>query len=67
MSTFAIFFYIFTGALSLSYMLFGKKQGNAIALVSGLGLGVIPYFGLEMWQMVLLAVVFMGLPFMLKV
>ena len=67
MSTFEILFYIFTGALSLSYMLFGKKQGNAIALVSGIGLGVIPYFGLEMWQMVLLAVVFMGFPFVLKV
>jgi len=67
MSTFAILFYIFTGALSLSYMIFGKKQGNAIAFVSGLGLGVIPYFGLEMWQMVLLAVVFMGLPFFVKV
>ena len=67
MSTFAILFYIFTGALSLSYMIFGKKQGNAIAFVSGLGLGVIPYFGLEMWQMVLVAVMFMGLPFVLKV
>ena len=67
MSTFAILFYIFTGALSLSYMVFGKKQGNAIAFVSGLGLGVIPYFGLEMWQMVLVAIVFMGLPFLIKV
>ncbi len=67
MSTFALLFYIFTGALSLSYMVFGKKQGNAIAFVSGLVLGVIPYFGLEMWQMVLLAVVFMGLPFVLKI
>ena len=67
MSTFAILFYIFTGALSLSYMIFGKKQGNAIAFVSGLGLGVVPYFGLEMWQMVVLAVLFMGLPFVLKI
>ena len=47
MSTFAIFFYIFTGALSLSYMIFGKKQSKPIAFVSGLGLGVIPllWFG----------------------
>ena len=67
MNTFAILFYIFTSALSLSYMIFGKKQGNAIAFVSGLGLGVTPYFGLEMWQMVLVAVMFMGLPFVLKV
>jgi len=67
MSTFAIFFYIFTSALSLSYMVFGKKQNNAIAFVSGLGLGVVPYFGLEMWQMVLVAVVFMGLPFLIRV
>ena len=67
MSTFAILFYIFTGALSLSYMIFGKKQSKPIAFVSGLGLGVIPYFGLEMWQMVLVAVVFMGLPFLVKI
>ena len=66
MSTLSVLFYIFTGALSLSYMIFGKKQGNAIAFVSGLGLGVIPYFGLEMWQMVVMAVVFMGLPFVLR-
>ena len=67
MSTFAILFYIFTGALSISYLVFGKKQGNAIAFISGLGLGVVPYFGLEMWQMVVLSVVFMGLPFVVKV
>lgn len=67
MTTFAILFYIFTGAFSLSYMIFGKRQGNAIAFLSGLGLAVIPYFSLEMWQMVLLAIVFMGLPFLLKV
>ncbi len=67
MSTFTILFYIFTGALSLSYMIFGKKQGNAIAFVSSLGLGVVPYFSLEIWQMVLVAVVFMGLPFLIRV
>jgi len=67
MSTFELLFYIFTGALSLSYMIFGKKQGNAIAFVSGLGLGDIPYFGLKMWQMIVLAVLFMGLPFVLKI
>ena len=67
MSTFSILFYLFTGALSLSYMLFGKKQGKAVALLAGLGLGILPYFGLEMWQMVIGAVILIILPFVLKV
>lgn len=67
MSTFALLFYIFTGALSLSYMVFGKKQGKAVAFLSGLGLGVLPYFGLTMWQMPVLALGLMILPFVVKV
>ena len=67
MSTFSVLFYVFTGALSLSYMLFGKKQRKAVALLAGLGLGILPYFGLEMWQMVIGAVILIVLPFMLKV
>ena len=67
MSIFELLFYIFTGSLAISYMVYGKKQGKAIAFLSGLGLGIIPYFGLEMWQMIVTAVLLMGFPFLMKV
>ena len=66
MSGYEMFFYIITTSLSLSYMVFGKKQHNSVALVSGLGLGVIPYFDLEMWQMSLIALGLIVLPFVLE-
>jgi len=66
-STSALLFYIFFGSAALAYMVYGKSQRNAVALLAGIGLAVIPYFGLELWLMVLLSLVMMALPFFLRI
>ena len=67
MSGYEMFFYIITSALSLSYIVYGKKQHNSITLICGLGLGVIPYFDLQMWQMSLVALGLIVLPYLISI
>ena len=67
MTTETVLFYIFSGAIAMAYMIYGKKQRKAAALLCGLGLAVVPYFALQMWVMLLLSAVMVILPFMLKV
>ena len=38
MSTETVLFYIFSGAIAMAYMIYGKKQRKAVALLCGLGL-----------------------------
>jgi len=67
MSTSSLLIYIFLGSASLSYFMYGKTQRKAVALFSGIGLGVAPYFGLEMWQLIVVSVLMMALPFFVKI
>jgi len=65
MSTSLILIYIFLGSTSLSYMMYAKSQRKAIALISGIILGILPYFNLSIWLMLFLALIFMALPFII--
>jgi len=67
MTTTSILIYIFLGSASLSYFMYGKSQRKAVALFCGIGLGVVPYFGLGMWQLVIVSVIMMALPFFVKI
>jgi len=67
MSTSTLLLYIFFGSAALAYMIYGKSQRNAMALLAGIGLAVLPYFGLELWLMTLLSLVIMALPFFLRI
>ena len=67
MSTTSILIYIFLGSASLAYFIYGKAQRKAVALFSGIGLGIVPYFGLEMWQLLVVSVIMMALPFFIKI
>ena len=67
MSTSTLLIYIFFGSVALAYITYGKSQRNAISLLSGIGLAVLPYFGLDMWRMVLLSLLMMALPFLIRV
>ena len=46
MSTSTLLIYIFFGSVALSYMMYGKSQRKAIALLSGIGLAVLTLFQL---------------------
>ena len=52
MSTSILLIYIFFGSVAFAYMTYGKSQRKAVALFSGIGLAVLPYFGLDMWLMI---------------
>ena len=67
MSTFTLLIYIFFGSVALAYIMYGKSQRKAVALLSGIGLAVLPYFGLNMWLMVLLSLLIMTLPFLIRI
>ena len=67
MSTGSLLIYIFLGSVSLSYFMYGKTQRKAVALFCGIGLGIAPYFGLDMWLLVLVSIFMMGLPFFIKI
>ncbi|KYJ85930.1 hypothetical protein [Sulfurovum riftiae] len=66
MSTSTILIYIFFGSAALAYITYGKTQRKVIALFSGIGLAIVPYFGLEMWLMVLVSLLLMTLPFVIR-
>jgi hypothetical protein len=63
MSTSTLLIYIFFGSAALAYIMYGKSQRKAVALLSGIGLAVLPYFGLDMWLMILLSLLMLSLPF----
>ena len=67
MSTSTLLIYIFFGSAALAYIMYGKSQRKAVALLSGIGLAVLPYFGLDIWLMVLLSLLIMALPFLIRI
>ena len=58
--------YIFLGAAAFAYMVYGKQQKKAVAMLSGIGLAVIPYFGFGFWYMTGISVLLLALPFLLR-
>jgi len=66
MSTSTILIYVFLGSASLSYLIYAKSQHKAIALISGIILGILPYFNLPLWLIFLLALIVMIFPFILN-
>ena len=67
MTTSSILIYIFLASASLAYFIYGKAQRKAMALFSGIGLGIAPYFGLDMWLLVVVSLVMMALPFFVRI
>ncbi|MCP9834282.1 MULTISPECIES: hypothetical protein [unclassified Cyanobium] len=54
------------GSVGLGYMLYGKKQGHAVALGCGVLLVVIPFGFSNLAALVAVALVLMVLPFLLS-
>ena len=67
MSTSTLLLYIFFGSAAMAYILYGKSQRKAVALLSGIALAVLPYFGFDIWLMALLSLLLMALPFFIRV
>jgi len=67
MTTTSLLIYIILGSLGISYLMYGKAQRKAVALFSGIGLSVAPYFTMNLWLLVPLALVFIVLPFFITI
>jgi hypothetical protein len=54
------------GAVGAGYFVYGKKQGNAWALVAGIGLCVFPYFISDLFVQLAVGTVLLALPFLAR-
>ena len=55
------------GSIGMGYFVYGRKQRNPIALVSGMALCCIPYFLSNILLLVLASIAFIALPFIIKI
>jgi hypothetical protein len=62
MSTWSILTGVLLGAIGMGYIVYGRKQMNAMALVSGILLCIFPYFVPHIWITLPLAAAIMILP-----
>jgi uncharacterized BrkB/YihY/UPF0761 family membrane protein len=65
MSTSALLLYIFLASASFAYIIYGKQQRDAAALLNGISLGALAYFDLPLWQMGVTTLLLLVLPFLL--
>lgn len=65
-STTSIMWGLLFGSIGLGYLVYGRRQRRGIALLSGVVLCAFPYFVGNVVLMILIAIVFMALPFFIK-
>ena len=61
--TTAMLFGLVYGAIGLGFFLYGKRQGQAVPMLCGAGLGILPYFTTNPWILLLLGAILIVLPF----
>jgi hypothetical protein len=62
----SIIFGIFWGIVGIAYFRYGKKQQNIVALISGIGLMVFPYFISSLFPIVFIGFALVVIPFFIK-
>ena len=50
------------GSIGLGYFMYGKKQSNVVARLSGIGLMIYPYFVSSALLLIVIGLVLMALP-----
>jgi hypothetical protein len=65
-STASIMWALLIGSVGMAYVVYGRKQRRGIALLSGIGLCVFPYFVSNVILMILIAVILMALPYFIR-
>ena len=63
----AILWGLLFGSVGLGYFIYGRKQRRVVPLLSGLGLMVCPYFVPGALLLVFLCIVFMALPYFVRI
>ncbi len=62
----SIFAIVVFGAVGTGYFVYGKKQGNLWALLSGIGLCIFPYFVADFFLQLAVGTVLLALPFLVR-
>jgi len=57
---------ILYGSIGMGYFVYGKKQQLILALLSGVGLMVFPYFVSNVWLSIVIGIALMALPFFIQ-
>ncbi len=57
---------LFFGCVGMGYIMYGRKQRNAIALVAGVALCGFPYLISNILLMLLVGAILMAIPFFIK-
>ncbi len=65
-STARIMWGLLFGSFGMGYLVYGKKQRQGIALLSGFGLCFFPYFVSSTILLVLIGLALLALPFILR-
>lgn len=66
MDTATLLWGVIFGAVGVGYAIYGRKQRAPIPLVCGIGLMVFPYFISNVWAIVLVGAVLMGIPYFVR-
>ena len=66
MDTTLIFTGLIFGSIGMGYVVYGRKQANFMALLSGVGLCVFPYFTNSVWMSIAIGVGLVLLPFVIR-
>jgi hypothetical protein len=61
-----IFIGLIFGSIGMGYGIYGRKQANFVALLSGVGLCVFPYFTDSVWLSISIGVGLVVLPFVIR-
>lgn len=66
MNTTTLFLGMIFGSIGMGYFIYGRKQKNGIALISGIALFALPYLVSDILFITLIGVGVMAVPFIFK-
>jgi hypothetical protein len=55
------------GSIGFGFFIYGKKQKAVVPLITGIMLCVVPYFIANVYALVVVGVVFMAIPFFVRI
>lgn len=62
-----LFLSVLFGAVGMGYIVYGKKQERGVAFLSGVLLCALPYFGIDIWALLIVGALLSLAPFIFRV
>lgn len=66
MDTTALGWSMFFGSFGLGYFVYGKKQGKAVPLLTGMALSIFPYFIEDVYILVAVGFILLAIPYFVR-